>query len=76
MIADMHSNKKHNLVVTEMLIRRRKFKKSYLIIHRIVRTSSIFTKRYSTKPYCVSVIDATLASENPSSLRKNILEKI
>ena len=32
MIADMHSNKKHNLVVTEMLIRRRKLKMSDLFI--------------------------------------------
>ena len=32
MIADMHSNKKHDLVVTEMLIRRRKLKMSDLFI--------------------------------------------
>ena len=30
----------------------------------------------TAKPYCFLVIDATLASDNPSHFRKNLLERI
>ena len=33
-------------------------------------------KKCTTKPYFVLVIDATLASDNPSRFRKNLLERI
>ena len=33
-------------------------------------------KRCTAKPYCFLVIDATLASDNPSGFRKNLLERI
>ena len=33
-------------------------------------------KKYTGKPYSFLVIDATLASDNPSRFRKNLLERI
>ena len=33
-------------------------------------------KKCTAKPYSISVIDAALASDNPSPFRKNLLEKI
>ena len=33
-------------------------------------------KRFTAKSYSFLVIDATLASDNPSSFRKNLLERI
>ena len=33
-------------------------------------------KKCAAKPYSFSVIDATLASDNPSCSRKNLLERI
>ena len=33
-------------------------------------------KKYTTKPYSFLVIDDTLASDNPSRFRKNLLERI
>ena len=33
-------------------------------------------KQCTAKPYCFLVIDATLASDNPSQFRKNLLERI
>ena len=33
-------------------------------------------KKCTTKPYSFLVIDATLASDNPSRFRKNLLERI
>ena len=33
-------------------------------------------KKCAAKPYSISVIDATLASDNPSRFRKNLLERI
>ena len=33
-------------------------------------------KKYNAKPYSLLVIDATLASDNPLRLRKNVLERI
>ena len=33
-------------------------------------------KKCIAKPYSVLVIDATLASDNPSRFRKNLLERI
>ena len=33
-------------------------------------------KKCTAKPYCVLVIDATLASDNPSRFRKNLLERM
>ena len=33
-------------------------------------------KKFTAKPYSFLVIDATLASDNPSHLRKNLSEKI
>ena len=35
-----------------------------------------FYKKCATKPYFSFVIDATLASDNPSRFRKNLLERI
>ena len=35
-----------------------------------------FYKKCTEKPYHFSVIDATLASDNPSRFRKNLLESI
>ena len=35
-----------------------------------------FYKKCTAKPYSFLVIDATLASDNPSRFRKNILERI
>ena len=32
-------------------------------------------KKCTAKPYSISVIDATLASDNPSCFRKNLLEE-
>ena len=33
-------------------------------------------KKYSARPFSFLVIDATLASDNPSSLKGNLLERI
>ena len=33
-------------------------------------------KKCTAKPYCFLLIDATLASDNPSRFRKNLLERI
>ena len=33
-------------------------------------------KKCSAKPYSFSVIDATLASDNPSCFKKNILKRV
>ena len=33
-------------------------------------------KKYTAKPHSFSVIDATLASDNGSRFRKNLLERI
>ena len=33
-------------------------------------------KKWSAKPYWFLVIDTTLASDNPSRFRKNLLERI
>ena len=33
-------------------------------------------KKFTAKPYSSLVVDATLASDNPSHLRKNLLERI
>ena len=33
-------------------------------------------KKYTPKPYCFLVIDATLASDNPLSFGKNLSESI
>ena len=35
-----------------------------------------FYKKCATKPYFSFAIDATLASDNPSRFRKNLLERI
>ena len=33
-------------------------------------------KKFTAKPYCFSVIDTTLASDNTLRFRKNLLEKV
>ena len=33
-------------------------------------------KKFSAKPYTFLVIDTTLASDNPSRFRKNLLERL
>ena len=35
-----------------------------------------FYKKCTAKPYSFLVIDATLASDNPSRFRKNLIERI
>ena len=35
-----------------------------------------FYKKRAAKPYSFLVIDATLASDNPSRFKKNLLERI
>ena len=54
------------------------FNKSHSIIHQILtlKTLWIFTKKNTAKPYSYLVIDATLASDNPSGFRKNLSERI
>ena len=62
MIADRFSNKKLNAIVTELFISGRIQKKRF--------------KKITAKTYSFLAINATLASYNPSCLRKNLLERI
>ena len=39
------------------------------------KTLWIFTKKCTAKPYSFLVVDVTLASDNPSRFRKNLLKK-
>ena len=70
MIADMLSNKRLNLIVTELFIRSRKLNISIVFI-----TQSYFVK-CTAKTYYLLVINVTLASDNLLSFRRNLLEKI
>ena len=40
------------------------------------KTLWIFTKKCTGKPYSFLAVDATLASDNPSPFRENLLERI
>ena len=35
-----------------------------------------FNKKFTAKPYCLLLIDTTLASDNSSRFRENLLERI
>ena len=114
LIADMLSNKKLNLIVTELFIRGRKLNislvfimQSYFAVPKNVRLNSThylvmkilnkrelqqitfnhssdidfqdfmnLYKKSTAKPYSFFVIDTTLAWDNPSRFRKNLLERI
>ena len=54
------------------------FSKLYLIIHQIcsLNTLCVFTKNVLQNYILFLVMDATLASNNPSRFRKNLLERI
>ena len=54
------------------------FNKLHLIIHQILNFKDFMNlyKKCTAKPYSFLVIDATLASDNPSRFRKNLLERI
>ena len=110
MITVMFSNKKLNLIVTELFIADRKlsislvfitkssfaepkkyiriylstvslwkfqrnknFNKLHLVIHQVLMN---LNRKSTAKPYSFLVIDATLASDNLSRFRKNILDRI
>ena len=86
MIADMLNNKKLNPRVTELFIRDRKVNiPNKQEIPRIAshHSSNIgfkdfmnLYKKCTAKPYSFLVIDATLATDNPSRFRKNLLERM
>ena len=48
--------------------------KLHLTIHKILIMN--LCKKCTAKPYSFLVIDATLASDNPSHFRENLLERI
>ena len=110
MITVMFSNKKLNLIVTELFIADRKlsislvfitkssfaepkkyiriylstvslwkfqrnknFNKLHLVIHQVLMN---LNWKSTAKPYSFLVIDATLASDNLSHFRKNLLKRI
>ena len=54
------------------------FNKLHLIIHQILNFKDFMNlyKKCTAKSYSFLVIDATLASDNPSRFRKNLLERI
>ena len=58
--------------------RKENFSKLYLIIHQIwtLKTLCVFTKNVLQNYILFLVIDVTLASNNPSRFRKNLLERI
>ena len=110
----MLSNKKLNLIVTELIMKGRKLNmflffitQSYFAVPKDSRLNSMHCfiikipnkqelqqtafnhssdidfkefmnlyKNCTAKPYSFLVIDATLASDNPSRFRKNLLERI
>ena len=114
MIADMLSNKKLNLIVTDLFIRRRKLNisiafvtQSYFAVPKNFRRNSTLyfvmkipnkrelqqtvynhssdidvqdfmnlNKKCTANPYSFLVIDTTLASDNSSRFRKDLLERI
>ena len=80
-IADMIINKKLNPTVTEPFIRGRRLNiylifviTSYFAVPKNIGLNS--THGFTAKPYSFLVIDATLASDNPSRFRKSLLERI
>ena len=113
MIADMHSNKKLNPIVTELSIRGKKINiclvfitQSYFVVPKNIRLNSTHCfvmkipnkrelkqtafnylsdadfqdfmnlyKKCTAKRYSFFVIDATLASDNFSGFRENLLER-
>ena len=113
MIADMHSNKKLNPIVTELSIRGKKLNiclvfitQSYFVVPKNIRLNSTHCfvikipnkrelkqtafnylsdadfqdfmnlyKKCTAKRYSFWVIDATLASDNFSGFRENLLER-
>ena len=90
MIADVLSKKKLNPIVTELFIRGRKLNIFLVFIsqssnkrelqqiafnHWLLKLYESLQKIYS-KPYSFLVTDATLASDNLSCFRKNLLERI
>ena len=72
MIAYMLSNKNLNPIVTELFIRGRNLNISLVLLRNLI----LLCKKCTAKPYSFLVIDATLASDNSSRFRKNLLERI
>ena len=53
------------------------FNKLHLIIHQILTLETMnLYKKCTAKPYSFLVTDATLALDDPSRFRKNLLERI
>ena len=87
-IADMLSNKKLSPIVTDLFIREKNINislvfvtQSYFAVSKNIRINStqdfmILYKICTPKPYYFLVIDTTLASDNSSRFRKNLLERI
>ena len=67
--------KKLNPILTELFIKGRKLN-IYLVSDIDFQDFLNLYKKRTPKPYPFSVIDATLASDNPLCFRKNLLEKI
>ena len=85
MIADIFSNKKLQLTVTELFIRNREIRNFYdnlishykqkLVIHQIVRLYKELWKCTET-PYSFLVNDTILTSDNPLHFRHYLLHRV
>ena len=77
-IDDMLSNKKLNLMVTELFTRCRKLQKIEFNLPLDIYFWDFINlyKKYTAKPYSFLDINATLASDNLLPFRKNHLERI
>ena len=59
------------------ITKKENFNKLHIIIHHIltIKTMNLY-KKCTAKPYSFLVINAALASDNPSHFKENLLERI